>query len=349
MWLSVTDVCNMRCKYCFVKKGSSFLRFEQIKPVMDFFLSCEPAQKRVDYYGGEPLLNYALLQKSMPYALNEGARKGKDVRTYISTNAALYDPKMTALKDCGVHVLVSIDGGRETHDANRRMPDGSPSFDKVVAGVKKMQDTLEPNNLCALFTIAPEYAARAYENFDELLALGFRCINVEPERTRRWEPRQIADFLENLEKIAKKTVDSILGDPSKRLFLNSISRYLAAYRGDADNPSGCPFEENLVVYPDGTISLPPTIVFEDLKNLFQVGDCARGLFPAFENCAFDPAGQSCQACRRKATNLESVRDNGVQMKRNLVLQKLADEVILKAKTDPLYSDYILEADEWTYV
>ena len=349
LWLSVTDVCNMRCEYCFVSKGTRMMSWETAKGAIDFFLAAPSDQKRIDYYGGEPLLHEKLLQRSMPYAIEQGAKRGRDVRTYISTNATLYTPSMTFLRDCDVHVLVSIDGAAPTHDAIRRMKNGEPSHHKVAAAVAAMHDTLEPHNLCALFTVSPRFADRMGDNFQALLDMGFRCVNIEPQRSSDWTREGMKEFGTQLKRIANRVLRSVQGPKDSGLYLNSISRRLAVERGTVQQDVGCPFFENFIVYPDGSCSTPPTIVFEELKDMFGVGHVHGGLYHDYEECRYDPASQSCRECEQRGTAAEMARDHGVQMLRNRILHGFVDEVIARSRSEAAFADYIIEADHWTYV
>jgi|GEM_PF-3162048 len=349
LWLSVTDVCNMRCKYCFVSKGTCMMTRDTARGAIDFFLAAPSDQKRIDYYGGEPLLNKKLLQWSMPYALEQGEKLGRDVRTYISTNATLYTSDMAFLRDCDVHVLVSIDGAAPTHDAIRRMKDGSPSHHRVAQAVEAMVGDLEPHNLCALFTVSPRFADRMLENYQALLDMGFRCVNVEPERSEAWTREGMKTFGTNLKHIAGHVLRSVQGPKEQWLYLNSISRRLAVERGTVQQDVGCPFFENFIVYPDGTCSTPPTIVFEELRDMFGVGSVHGGLYHDFEQCLYDATSQPCRDCEQRGTAAEMARDHGVQMLRNRILNGFVDEVVKRSRSDAAYTAYVDEADKWTYV
>ncbi len=349
LWLSITDSCNLRCKYCFVPKGNLKLNFDEVRPVIDFFMNAPGKQKRIDYYGGEPLINVELLEQSIPYAIELGKSMGKDVRTYISTNATLYSPKMTFLKECNVHMLISIDGNEESHNFNRMYGSGRGSWKDTVKGLRLMQQELAPHNICALFTVSPELAHKMIENFEALLDLGFRCVNIEAERTQRWRAESIHIFVKNLELIANRILSSIELEKDSWLFLNFFSRRVATFLGHADTPSGCPFEENFIVYPDGSLSTPPTIVFEDMKEHFLVGDIHNGLFPFYENCSFDPQSPHCAGCLKRAEQLELLRDHGVQKERNVILDRFVDRLISMAQTNERAMEYLRESDKWTYV
>ena len=349
LWLSVTDACNQRCRYCFVRKGQAMMSFDTARAAIDFFLAAPEVHKRIDYYGGEPLLNAALLARSMPYAVKQAQARGLDLRTYMSTNATLYTPAMTFLRDCQVHVLVSIDGDRETHDAVRRFAGGGPTHDTVVAAFRSMQEHLEQERLCALFTVTPQRVAAMAANFQYLTDLGFRSINVEPERCPSWTPEARERFAAELAAVIAQVEASVEGPPERRIFLNFVSHELAGLNGTVDRQRHCPFYRNLIVYPDGVMATPPTIVFEEMRDLFMVGDVTRGLFPTYAACAYDPETSLCRQCHRKGVQVELSRDHGVHHLRNQLLRELTERLVKAASWDPLSADYIRDSQRWTYV
>lgn len=350
LWMSTTDACNMRCDYCFVPKGDKFMSRETGRRAIDFALNAPSDYKRIDYYGGEPLLNDHLLQFSMPYALELGAKLGKQVRTYISTNATLYKPSMTYLRDCDVHVLISIDGDAEAHDLRRRKNSGAPSHEAVVAKFHEMQDHILPHNLCGLWTVDPDQSHRLYENWDYLRSIGFRCVNIEPVRTRRWTPEKIREFTTGVRRILKVIDESIVtGNPDNWLFINSMNHEFVQARGIQERSYKCPFYINFIVYPTGKCTITPTIVFEHLQDYFMVGDTEHGLLPQYEACTFDDASARCRACIAKGESAEQQSDKGVEQARSRIYRAFCDYMVDKSRENPAYGAYILESEKWCYV
>jgi uncharacterized protein len=349
LWLSVTNRCNMHCEYCFVTKSTTTMTPEIAKTAIDFFLNAPSQEKRIDYYGGEPLLAEDLLTWAMPYALEKGRQLGKVVRTYISTNATLFHPRMTYLRDCDVHVLVSIDGDSTSHDGHRILVGGKPSHQKVVEKIRQLLDFVEPHNLCALCTVAPENANLLLENWEYLLSIGMRCVNIEPVRTTQWNPKTIRLFTEQLEKILLKVRDSIHEPEDQQLFINSLNKEFIKLQGRSTEGEGCPFTDNFIVYPDGHCSISPTIVFEELRDFFSVGDCSRGLLPFYLDCRWDPQSANCRTCKERAEQVERSSDNDAQWSRNKVYRQAAKEIWDARERHPEIDRYILLSEKWTYV
>ena len=325
------------------------MTLEIAKTAIDFFLNAPSLEKRIDYYGGEPLLADELLSWAMPYALERGDQLGKVVRTYISTNATLFHPRMTYLRDCDVHVLVSIDGDSPSHDGNRRMVGGIPSHKKVVENVEKLLDFIEPHNLCALCTVDPENAGLLLENWEYLLSIGFRCVNIEPVRTTRWNPKTIRVFTEQLDRVLLKVRASIEGPEDKQLFINSLNKEFIRLQGRSTEGEGCPFTDNFIVYPDGHCSISPTIVFEEMRDFFSVGDCSCGLLPFYLDCQWDPESANCRTCKEREERVERASDNNAQWSRNKVYRQVAKEIWDTRGWSPHVERYISISEKWTYV
>lgn len=142
-----TDACNFKCKYCFVEEAykeypSNYLSIEGAEKVADFLLSCKELN-RIIFYGGEPLLNrpsmIAVLKKVKAH--NEGKPKERRIALNILTNGSLIDDgAIQIIKEYGLIVGVSIDGMRDAHDKMRITRAGTPTFDSVMAGWKKLKD-----------------------------------------------------------------------------------------------------------------------------------------------------------------------------------------------------------------
>jgi uncharacterized protein len=122
-------------------------------------------------FGGEPLLAFDTIVDFVPYARREFARAGKEVSFSITTNGSLVTPEiMQFFRGYGVNLLLSIDGGRDSHNAHRKFPNGQGTFDAVVSRLPMMK-YYQPW-LGARVTPTPETVLRLSEDFRELYSLG---------------------------------------------------------------------------------------------------------------------------------------------------------------------------------
>lgn len=147
--LQVTQQCNLRCEYCAysgIYEGNRThsgkrMSFETAKKAIDFFFdhSVENPDITIGFYGGEPLLEFELIEKCVAYAKTKS--EGKRVQFSMTTNGTLLTGKradFVAKHHFGIGI--SLDGSKEEHDACRKFPDGTGSFDIVMQHVKELSE-----------------------------------------------------------------------------------------------------------------------------------------------------------------------------------------------------------------
>lgn len=153
LFLITTTSCNLDCDYCFYRSSASQslehrqnMSFDTAKHALDDFsritsnnVKGDDYWQQVTFYGGEPLINKPLLYKAIPYT-----RALFDLNTnlVINTNATLLDKEDIKLfRDNHVEAQVSIDGDKEKHDLHRKYQTGAPSYDIVIANIKRLLDS----------------------------------------------------------------------------------------------------------------------------------------------------------------------------------------------------------------
>lgn len=145
--LQVTQQCNLRCNYCPYsgsyhnrKHTNACMSIEVAKKAVDFYInhSFDRHELNIGFYGGEPLIQYDMIQEIVEYAREQGA--GKKINFHMTTNATLLDlHKIAFLVDNDFNLTISLDGPRELHDKNRKRMDGTGSFDKVFENIQLIQ------------------------------------------------------------------------------------------------------------------------------------------------------------------------------------------------------------------
>lgn len=143
--LQVTQNCNLRCGYCIY--GGNYINrshtpkkmtFDMAKRAIDFGIahSYESKTFTLSFYGGEPLLEFNLIKECVSYV--KDSVRGKPVAFTMTTNGTLLnDEIMEFLKDNKFLLLISLDGDKNSHDANRKFSSGKGSFDIIMANVEK--------------------------------------------------------------------------------------------------------------------------------------------------------------------------------------------------------------------
>ena len=187
MCLHICHDCNLRCSYCFAKDGTyntprDYMSFEVGKAALDFLFahSGNRHNLEVDFFGGEPLMNFDNVKKIVAYGKEKAKSIGKDIKFTLTTNGVLLnDAAIEYLNAEMDNVVISIDGRKEVHDKLRVSPNGKGSYDVALKNAKKfravrgdkryyIRGTFTRNNL--------DFSVDALTLNDE----GFDQISLEP-------------------------------------------------------------------------------------------------------------------------------------------------------------------------
>ena len=146
LYLFLTQTCNLRCVYCYGEGGEygerGVMSEATALAAVDWLLanSFEEKSVRISFFGGEPLLNFPLLQRVVAYAKDEAALRGKEVRFAVITNASLLTDEIVAyIAEERIGPQVSFDGPPEVHDRQRPFKNGRGSHARVCANVEKLR------------------------------------------------------------------------------------------------------------------------------------------------------------------------------------------------------------------
>jgi len=187
MCLHIAHDCNMRCDYCFADTGGfsgerSLMPLETGKKAIDFLMIQSRDQKYldVDFFGGEPLLNWEVVKEIVTYARQKGREYDKKFRFTLTTNGLLIDDDVINFTNREMHnVVLSLDGRQETHDSKRKLPDGSGSYDEVLPKIKKLVEARRAKGYYIRGTYTnsnPDFILDIFHLAD----LGFKELAIEP-------------------------------------------------------------------------------------------------------------------------------------------------------------------------
>jgi uncharacterized protein len=145
--LLVAQQCNLACTYCYAEEQGSnainrLMDWETAKRAVDHLIRNSRSRKSlsVNFFGGEPLLNFPLIKKVVEYCVEQGKKYDKVFDFTISTNGTLLnDEKIAFMVKHRFHYLVSIDGDEETHNQQRPTRGGKESYHMVIDKAKKVQ------------------------------------------------------------------------------------------------------------------------------------------------------------------------------------------------------------------
>ena len=187
--LNVSQECDLSCRYCFANsgtygKGKAKMPSEVAYKAVDFIIENSGRLRNLTlcFFGGEPLLNFPVIQKIVDYSLSRGRESGKDFRFNITTNGTMLTRGVREfLARNGFSVIFSIDGPKEIHNKMRPFKNGVGSYDVVSKHLKELiQDT---GKIGLDFSIRATYT---HECFDisriamHLVDMGCYDISVEP-------------------------------------------------------------------------------------------------------------------------------------------------------------------------
>ena len=201
MVLNVTNQCNLSCTYCYeygedkivdTENGRQpkFMSEETARQSVDFMLRESGANKvaHVTFFGGETLLNFPVLVKTVAYARRRGAELGKDVDFSLTTNATLLRPEVIEfLAEERIGVTISIDGPREMQDKFRVFHNGAGSYDVVAPKIKALltRHRSRPIGARVTLTSATLDVKRIFRHLTEELGfweVGFAPVTTSPVR-----------------------------------------------------------------------------------------------------------------------------------------------------------------------
>ena len=185
--LHVAHTCNLNCSYCFASQGKyhgerALMSFEVGKRALDFLIenSGRRTNLEVDFFGGEPLMNWEVVKQLVEYARTQEEPHRKKFRFTLTTNGMLIDDDVIDFANREMsNVVLSLDGRKEIHDALRVDYAGKGSYDRIVPKFQKLVKARGGKNyyMRGTFTHAnPDFTKDLFHMAD----LGFTELSMEP-------------------------------------------------------------------------------------------------------------------------------------------------------------------------
>lgn len=188
--LHLAHDCNLRCDYCFAKGGAfegkrELMSAETAMAAIDFISSASATRRNIeiDFFGGEPLLNFEVLKQTVDYARSIEKERSKRFRFTVTTNAYhITDEMKQYIEENMDNIVVSLDGRQRVHDAIRKTAGGGGSYERVVENAKGL-----------LLKRKGEYYVRGTYTSDNLdfsndvlhiADMGFKGVSIEPVVTK---------------------------------------------------------------------------------------------------------------------------------------------------------------------
>ena len=213
--LHVAHTCNLNCSYCFASQGKysgerAIMSLEVGKRALDFLIENSAGRRNleVDFFGGEPLMNWDMIKELVAYARVREKKAGKNFRFTLTTNGVLVDDDVIEFANREMsNVVLSLDGRREVHDRFRVDYAGNGSWERIVPKFQRFVEMRGGKNyyMRGTFTHAnPDFL----EDIKTMLDLGFDELSMEPVVCAPDDPSALSDedkaiVFEQYEKLAE--------------------------------------------------------------------------------------------------------------------------------------------------
>lgn len=262
--LHIAHDCNLACRYCFAEEGEyhgrrELMSYEVGKAALDFLIANSGNRRNleVDFFGGEPLMNFQVVKDLVAYGREQEKIHNKNFRFTLTTNGVLLNEDIMEFANKEMaNVVLSIDGRKEVHDFMRPFRKGAGSYDLIVPKFQKFAESRNQTNYYVRGTFT-------HHNLDfskdvlHLADLGFEQISVEPVVAQDTEEYAIkeADLPQLFEEYDKLAVEMIQREKEGKGF--NFFHYMIDLEGGpcvAKRLSGCGSgTEYLAVTPWGDL------------------------------------------------------------------------------------------------
>lgn len=216
--LHIAHDCNLACQYCFAEEGEyhgrrALMDYETGKQALDFLVA-NSGQRRnleVDFFGGEPLLNFDVVKQLVAYGRELEKTHDKHFRFTLTTNGVLLNDDIMEFANKEMdNVVLSIDGRKEVHDRMRPFRKGAGSYDLIVPKFQKLAESRNQERYYVRGTFT-HYNTDFSKDVLHLADLGFKQISVEPVVAQDTDPYAIQEadlpvLFEEYDNLAKEMV-----------------------------------------------------------------------------------------------------------------------------------------------
>jgi len=311
MCLHVAHDCNLRCKYCFASQGDfkgerSLMSLEVGKRALEFL--CENSGRRrnleVDFFGGEPLMNFDLVKELVNYGREIENKYNKHFRFTITTNGVLLDDeKIDYINENMDNVVLSLDGRKDVNDNMRKTVTGKGSYDVIIPKFKELVKRRGDKDYYIRGTFTSynlDFSEDALHFYNE----GFKKISIEPvvtspENDYALKEEHVDEILREYEKFSKEYIDIKKKDKDFLFFHFMID--LKQGPCLAKRSIGCGAgSEYVAVTPEG--ELYPCHQFVGNED-FKLGDVFSGVLNTKKREEFKKANvfakEECKSCWAK--------------------------------------------------
>lgn len=218
MCLHIAHDCNLACRYCFAEEGEyhgrrALMSLEVGKKALDFLIENSGNRRNleVDFFGGEPLMNWDVVKELVRYGREKEKEFNKNFRFTLTTNGVLLDDEVMEFVNKEMsNVVMSLDGRKEINDKMRPFRNGKGSYDLIVPKFQKLAESRNQTNYYIRGTFTRnnlDFSKDVIEYAD----LGFTQMSIEPvvadpDEEYALREEDIPQILEEYDKLAKEYI-----------------------------------------------------------------------------------------------------------------------------------------------
>ncbi len=216
--LHVAHTCNLNCSYCFASQGKyhgdrALMSFEVGKQALDFLVAHSGKRRNleVDFFGGEPLMNWDVVKQLVAYARSIEKEAGKNFRFTLTTNGVLVDDEVIEFANKEMHnVVMSIDGRKKVHDRFRVNYAGQGSYDTIIPKFQKFAKARGERDYYVRGTYT-HHNTDFTKDILHMADLGFTQLSMEPVVCAPDDPCALTEedlpvLFEQYEELAKEMI-----------------------------------------------------------------------------------------------------------------------------------------------
>ena len=264
--LHLTDRCNLACRYCYARHGTTDLSFETAIAAIE---KCAMGPNcGIIFFGGEPLLRQPLIWKIMDWCEE---RQPGQFHYKVTTNGTLLDDAfLDEAVRRGLHVALSHDGAQEAHDAFRAGPDGRGTYAAAEAALARLLERRPYSPV--LMTVNPEWAGRFAESVQGLQAKGVQYLIVSMNFAGPWTDAALRTLEKEFRKLAAWHEENYRRE--RKFYFSPFDKRIASHVFPERSNSCRLGKRQISVGPDGR--LYPCVQFVG-RDEYAIGTAAAGI------------------------------------------------------------------------
>ncbi|MFH0946015.1 MAG: radical SAM protein [Planctomycetota bacterium] len=298
--LHLTTACPLRCRYCYSPQGETRVDMDHDTALraVEFAAEQSPVSCGIVFFGGEPLLEKDLIQEVV-HACRRRERTGATRFHFKITTSGigLDDAFLDLCVAEEIFVALSMDGGREAHDANRVFPGGGGTYDRMADAADRLLSRRPYAPV--LMTVTPASVKQYRHSVEHLVERGFRYVIASLDYTGDWTDRALSELKRQYRSLAKLYAEWTLDE--RKFYFSPFEVKLASHiHGENYQQERCELgRRQLSVGPDGRVYPCVQFVQDCSDDAFVIGDVWSGVDSVKRDRIADrdePQEEACGQC-----------------------------------------------------